>query len=32
VSFAALSHDGSVERMTALSSLLQDELLSITSI
>jgi CubicO group peptidase (beta-lactamase class C family) len=30
VSFAALAHDGSVERMTALSSLLQDELLSST--
>jgi hypothetical protein len=26
--FAALAADGSVERMTALSSLLQDELLS----
>jgi CubicO group peptidase (beta-lactamase class C family) len=31
VSFAALAHDGSVERMTALSSLLQDELLSSTT-
>ena len=27
LSFAALAQDGSVERMTALSSLLQDELL-----
>jgi CubicO group peptidase (beta-lactamase class C family) len=32
VSFAALAHDGSVERMTALSSLLQDELLSSTTL
>jgi CubicO group peptidase (beta-lactamase class C family) len=32
VSFAALAHDGAVERMTALSSLLQDELLSSTTL
>jgi CubicO group peptidase (beta-lactamase class C family) len=32
VSFAALAHDGSVERMTALSSALQDELLSDTTL
>ena len=28
VSFAALAHDGSVERMTALSCLIQDDLLN----
>jgi len=32
VSFAALARDGSVERMTALSSSLQDELLSSTTL
>jgi CubicO group peptidase (beta-lactamase class C family) len=32
VSFAALAHDGSVERMTALSSALEDELLSGTTL
>ena len=32
VSFAALAHDGSVERMNALSSALQDELLSGTTL
>src|SRR5207248_10360904 len=32
VSFAALAHDGSVERMAALSSSLQDELLGGTTL